>query len=72
MRPSYIGSPTWLVPWEWEVLRAVMAPWVSSSPVSVLPIMPQKVEGAEHRSGCVWGEHRTRLTVNLLWDHQAP
>lgn len=70
MRYSYIGSPTWLVPWEWEVLRAVMAPWVPSSPVSVLPIMPQKVEGAEDRSGCV--TDRTRLTVNLLWDHQAP
>lgn len=67
MRRACVGPLTCWVPWEWEVLMARTAPWAPFPLGPALPIMPQRVGGADDRPGCAWWDHRT-----ILWGHQAP
>lgn len=51
MRHARVGPLAWWVPWGWEVLTATLALWVPFPPVSVFPIMPQRMSEGEGRRG---------------------
>lgn len=46
------------------MLTALAALWVPFPPLFVLPILCQRVEGAEDRSAGVWWEHGAMPSVN--------